>query len=211
MLAHRQTAGRGREGRAWVSPTGNLHLSVLLRPGAAAREAPVFALLGGVVLAEALAPFCEDPAALRLKWPNDVLLGGAKLGGLLCETAADAAGRIEWLVYGFGANLAAAPALADRATVALPRPVPPETAAAAVLAALAAWRGRPAAEVVAAWMARGPERGTLLTLRTASGERQGRYAGLAPDGALLLDGGEGPRPHVSGEVDQGGGPHAAGR
>lgn len=211
VLAHRQTAGRGRDGRAWVSPAGNLHLSVLLRPAATAREAPVFALLGGVVLAEALAPFCADPDALRLKWPNDVLLRGAKLGGLLCETAADAAGRLEWLVYGFGANLAAAPALPDRATIALPRPVPPETVAAGLLGALAAWRTRPAAEVIAAWMARGPAPGSLLTLRTASGETRGRYAGLAPDGALLLDGGTGPRPHASGEVEQGGGPHAAGR
>jgi BirA family biotin operon repressor/biotin-[acetyl-CoA-carboxylase] ligase len=211
VLAHRQTAGRGRDGRAWVSPPGNLHLSVLLRPAVPARQAPLFALLGGVALAEALAGFCDDPAALRLKWPNDVLLADAKLGGMLCETATDAAGRIEWLVYGFGANLAAAPALGDRATIALPRPVAPERAAAALLRSLTAWRARPAAEIIAAWVARGPAPGSLLTLRTASGESRGRYAGLGPDGALLLDDGTGPRRHASGEVDQGGGPHAAGR
>lgn len=205
ILARRQTAGRGREGRAWASPAGNLHLSVLLRPLTPAREAAIWALFGAVTLAEALAPHLPEPAALRLKWPNDLMLGGAKLGGVLCESAADAAGRLEWLVIGLGANLAEAPVVPGRATARLPRPVPPETVATGLLAAMQAWRRRPAAELVAAWMARGPEPGSPLTLRGGAGETTGRYAGLAPDGALLLDTAAGLRRFGAGELDQGGG------
>lgn len=205
LLARRQSAGRGREGRAWASPAGNLHLSVLLRPRTPAREAAIWALFGAVTLAEALAPHLPDPAALRLKWPNDLLLGGGKLGGVLCESAADAEGRLEWLVIGLGANLAVAPELPGRATARLPRPVPAETVAAGVLEAMRAWLGRPASAILAAWMARGPARGSPLTLRDGSGERTGRYAGLAPDGALLLETASGLARFGSGELDQGGG------
>jgi BirA family biotin operon repressor/biotin-[acetyl-CoA-carboxylase] ligase len=202
ILAHRQTAGRGREGRAWVSPAGNLHISVLLRPGGPARDVPIWALFGAVTLAEALAPHLPDPAALRLKWPNDLLLGGAKLGGMLCESATDARGQLDWLVIGLGANLATAPEVPGRATARLPNPVPPETVAAGLLRAMDAWRHRPPEAIIAAWIARGPERGSLLTLRTPAGDTTGRYAGLAADGALLLDTGAGVRRFGSGELDQ---------
>uniref|UniRef100_UPI001F031436 biotin--[acetyl-CoA-carboxylase] ligase n=1 Tax=Falsiroseomonas oryziterrae TaxID=2911368 RepID=UPI001F031436 len=118
VLARRQTAGRGQQGRSWRSPAGNLYVSVLLRPGRPAHEAPLFAILAAVALAEALEPFLPDPSALRLKWPNDLLLGGAKLAGVLCESAA-AEGRIEWIVLGCGANLAVAPQVEGRATACL--------------------------------------------------------------------------------------------
>lgn len=205
ILAHRQTAGRGREGRAWSTPAGNLAISVLLRPRGPARHAPVWALFGAVTLAEALAPHLPDPAALRLKWPNDLLLGGAKLGGMLCESATDAAGRLDWLVIGLGANLAQAPAVPGRATARLPQPVPPEAVAGGLIRAMETWRHRPAAEVIAAWTARGPDRGSLLTLRAASGDTSGRYAGLAEDGALLLETDAGLRRFGSGELNEAGG------
>ncbi|WP_270933943.1 biotin--[acetyl-CoA-carboxylase] ligase [Falsiroseomonas oryzae] len=213
VLARRQTAGRGRDGRAWSSPEGNLYLSVLLRPGGPARDVPHWALLAAVALAEALEPGLPDPAALRLKWPNDVLLGGAKLAGVLCESAADAAGRLDWLVMGFGANLALAPDIPGRATACLAQqgPAPAtEAVAARLLQALEAWRGRLATEgpaaVVAAWVRRGPAVGTRLTLRASGGETTGLYAGLAEDGALLLDTGAGPRRFTSGETEGGGVP-----
>lgn len=205
ILAHRQTAGRGREGRAWSSPAGNLAISVLFRPRAPARDAPIWALFGAVTLAEALAPNLPDPAALRLKWPNDLLLGGAKLGGMLCESATDAEGGLDWLVIGLGANLAQAPEVPGRATARLPRPVPPETIAAALLRAMQAWRHRAPAEIIAAWMARGPDRGSLLTLRAPAGETTGRYAGLTEDGALLIETAAGVRRFGSGEVNEAGG------
>jgi BirA family biotin operon repressor/biotin-[acetyl-CoA-carboxylase] ligase len=200
VLARRQTGGRGRDGRAWESPAGNMYLSVLLRPAGPAREAGRWSLLAAVALADALAGFAPDPRAVALKWPNDLLLDGAKLAGLLCESAADAQGRLEWLVIGMGANLAVAPAVEDRPTARLGA-VPPEQVAVAVLAALDRWRRSWLVEgfgaVRAAWMARGPALDQHLAIR---GGIAGRYAGLAEDGSLLLATGGRVHAVASGEI-----------
>lgn len=204
ILALTQTAGRGRDGRGWSSPAGNLYISVLLRPGGPARAAAGYALLGAVALAEALDPFLPDPAQLRLKWPNDLLLGGAKMAGMLCESAATAEGTLDFLVIGLGANLAVAPSVPDRPTACLPTPVPPERVATRLLHRIEAWRGRMAAEglapLVAAWMARGPDPGARLTLRSGAAVTAGLYRGLDGDGALLLEVDGQVRRYASGEV-----------
>jgi BirA family biotin operon repressor/biotin-[acetyl-CoA-carboxylase] ligase len=210
ILAHRQTAGRGRDGRSWRSPAGNLYISLLLRPDAPAAEAPRFALLGGVALAEALSAFLPDRDAIRLKWPNDLLLGSAKLAGMLCEGAAHA-GRIEWIVLGLGANLAVAPDVPDRPTTCLGAHAPapdPEAAAVALIRAVDAWQRRVAAEGIGplldAWQRRGPQPGARLTLRTGAGETTGLYRGLDTDGALLLETDGRTRRFATGELSGGG-------
>jgi len=186
ILARQQSGGRGREGRLWSSPPGNLYFSLLLRPGGPVRDAGRWALVAGLTMIEGLASFAADPAALRLKWPNDVLLGDAKLAGVLCESAATAEGELDWFIMGIGANLAVPPVLPDRATAGLGA-IPPEQVACAMLAALERWRALWGAEgfgaIRTAWMARGPAMQTPLTLR---GGRSGHYAGLAEDGSLLL-------------------------
>lgn len=189
ILAARQTAGRGRDGRVWQSPPGNLYLSVLLRPVAPARQAPHYGLMAAVALHAALAGALPDARALRLKWPNDVLLGGAKIAGLLVESAADAVGRIDWLTIGIGANLAAAPELPGRATVCLGPDAPqPQVFAETLLTQLATWRDvlefQGFSAIRAAWMARGPMLGETLTLREGP---EGLYRGLSEAGALLLE------------------------
>lgn len=186
ILARQQSGGRGRDGRVWSSPPGNLYFSLLLRPGGPVRDAGRWALVAGLAMIEGLAPFAAEPAALRLKWPNDVLLGEAKLAGVLCESAATADGRLDWFIMGIGANLAAPPALPDRATAGLGA-IPPEQVACAMLAALerlrALWRAEGFSAIRTAWMARGPEMQVKLTLREGG---SGHYAGLAEDGSLLL-------------------------
>ena len=211
VLAHRQTAGRGREGRGWQSPPGNLYLSLLLRPDAPARDAPVWALLAAVALAEALEADLPSDAALRLKWPNDVLLRGRKLAGVLCESAAREDGRVDWLVIGFGANLAVAPVLPDRPTACLAEitsPPAPEDLACRILRSMEAWRARlrasGPARLIAAWQSRGPEPDAPLTLRTGAGETTGRYRGLDRDGALLLETEGRVRRFATGELSAGG-------
>jgi BirA family biotin operon repressor/biotin-[acetyl-CoA-carboxylase] ligase len=206
VLARRQSAGRGQQGRGWDSRTGNLHLTVLLRPGGPARLAPQWALLAAVALAEALSAGLPDPSAIRLKWPNDLLLGGAKLAGVLCESTTDAAGGIEWLAIGFGANLAMAPEVEGRAVACLadlaPPPAPEEVAA-RVVRAIEHWRRLGFDAVRDAWMARGPEFGQRLMLRGWQASNEGLYAGLARDGSLLLDTGTGPRAFSTGEIPAG--------
>ncbi len=207
ILARRQTAGRGRDGRTWQSPAGNLYLSLLLRPEAAARDLPAWSLLGALALRDALAPTLRDPRALRLKWPNDLLLHGAKLAGILCEASAGQGEQIEWLVIGFGANLTVAPPLPDRPSACLAdhgTTPAPEAVAALLLAEVDGWRRRLERDgiepLVAAWMTHGPDPGAWLTLRGAAGETSGCYRGLDSDGALLLETNGRIRRFASGEI-----------
>lgn len=190
VLARRQLAGRGREGRGWEGPAGNLALSVLLRPKAPARALPQFALLAAVALHDAAAPLAPG---LSLKWPNDLLRDGAKVAGILAEAALDPDGGVAHLVLGFGVNLAHAPEVPGRPTACL-GPVPPEDFARTLLDALEARLRQQALEgfapVRAAWQAAGPAPGAWLTLRQGIA---GRYEGLAEDGGLLL--GSGGRVH----------------
>jgi BirA family biotin operon repressor/biotin-[acetyl-CoA-carboxylase] ligase len=199
IRAERQVAGRGREGRPWAGAAGNLHLSVLLRPGTPLAMAPLWGLLAGVVLAEAAA---QHAPGIALKWPNDLLRDGAKAGGILIDSASDGT-RLAHLILGFGVNLAHAPPLPDRPTASLGA-IPPQDFALALLARLEAWRTRFAAEgaapLRAAWLAFGPAPGSPIRLRDAAGEHAARFAGLAEDGRLLIETTSGPRAVASGEV-----------
>ncbi|MBY0335023.1 MAG: biotin--[acetyl-CoA-carboxylase] ligase [Acetobacteraceae bacterium] len=203
VLARRQTAGRGQGVRVWASPAGNLHLSVLLRPRGAARDLPGWALLFAVALREAASELV--PAArLRLKWPNDLLLDGAKCAGVLTEAELAEDGSIAQIVAGFGVNLAHAPALEGRETAAL-GDADVEGFARVLLDRIAAWTRIRLTEgfapVRAAWIAAGPERGALLTLKRDGAGVTGRYEGLAEDGALLLSTGGRVHAFHAGEIE----------
>jgi BirA family biotin operon repressor/biotin-[acetyl-CoA-carboxylase] ligase len=190
VLALQQTAGRGRAGRGWTSPPGNLYLSILLRPAGSARDSAQWALLAGVALAEAAAEIDPEPATLRLKWPNDLLRHGAKCAGILAESVLSPEGGLTWLTLGIGVNLRHAPALADRPTACLGAAEPPEDFAARLITHLDHWRGVQAAAgfapIRAAWLARGPVPGEVLTLRGGV-VPGGAFVGLAEDGALLIE------------------------
>ena len=205
VLAHRQTAGRGTQGRAWESRAGNLHLSVLLRPNEPLRHAPQWSLLAAVALADAVAASVPDAHAVALKWPNDLLLNGAKAAGILAEASADDLGGIAWLCLGIGVNLAHAPLVEGRATACLAdtgiAAPTPEAFAATLLAALDARRTQRLTEgfapIRAAWLARGPALDAHLSLTNGVA---GRFAGLAEDGSLLLSTGGRVHALASGEV-----------
>ena len=125
-----------------------------------------------------------------LKWPNDLMLGGAKLGGILLERSGDR------IVAGFGVNLAAAPRIDGRATADLGATIAPKAFAPLLAASFArllgAWRSADSAAFSRAWLARAHPIGTALTVHGGNGERvSGTFAGIEPDGALRLDtGGE---------------------
>ncbi|HVE23005.1 MAG TPA: biotin--[acetyl-CoA-carboxylase] ligase [Acidocella sp.] len=186
VQARRQLAGRGSRGREWTAPEGNLNLSVLLRPSRPAAEAGLFSLLAGIAVAEAVAPHTQT--APMLKWPNDVLLDGAKLAGILIDAVPDGE-RLDWLVIGIGVNLAAAPEIPGRCTTSLSAHggrLAADDAADAVLAGLAAWHDASAERIREAWLALAHPVGTELIVRGAQGERRGIFAGLSDKGELLL-------------------------
>jgi BirA family transcriptional regulator, biotin operon repressor / biotin---[acetyl-CoA-carboxylase] ligase len=186
LQARRQVAGRGSRGREWTAPEGNLNLSVLLRPDRPAAEAGLFSLLTGIAVAEALAPWTKT--APMLKWPNDVLLDGAKLAGILIDAVPDGA-RLDWLVIGIGVNLVAAPEIPGRRTTSLSAhggTLVADDAADAILAGISAWHEAPGARIRDAWLACAHPVGTPLVVRGARGERHGTFAGLSDAGELLL-------------------------
>lgn len=115
-LCDRQTAGRGRLGRQWISPAGQgLWCSTLLRPRLKPEDAPFITFCTAMALAEAIDRLCGTQA--RIKWPNDVVIQGKKCCGILLEMAADP-DRLEYVVVGTGVNLqpgAYPPELKDRA------------------------------------------------------------------------------------------------
>ncbi|MBW6525462.1 biotin--[acetyl-CoA-carboxylase] ligase [Sphingomonas sp. RHCKR7] len=188
LRADRQTAGRGREGRGWDSPVGNLYASTLVRLAAGDPPAPTLALVAAVALEEAVRAALPDAGALQIKWPNDLLLGGAKLSGILLERVDD------WVVIGSGVNVAHHPELADRATTSLraagatiDAPALQADLAAALARWLAIWRGQGLAPVTQRWRERAHPPGTELRARLPDGgEWHGRYETLDPGGALVL-------------------------
>jgi BirA family biotin operon repressor/biotin-[acetyl-CoA-carboxylase] ligase len=117
FVADAQTAGRGRLGRAWHSPPGeNLYVSFVLRPDLEAGVVPNITLAAGLAVADAVGPLLASPVAL--KWPNDVLVSGRKIAGVLCE-ASVTEGRIGFVVVGIGLNVRTAafpPELAGTST-----------------------------------------------------------------------------------------------
>ncbi|WP_445192571.1 biotin--[acetyl-CoA-carboxylase] ligase [Sphingomonas sp. Tas61C01] len=187
LRAERQTQGRGRHGRGWSSPTGNLYASTIVRLRASDPPAPTLALVAAVALEECVSAYLKREA-LRLKWPNDLLLDGAKLSGILLERA-DAA-----VVIGIGVNLADRPDLPDRRTTSLAEhgvTVDPaeivETLAATFARWIGRWRGEGLAPVRARWLERAHPPGTALSAASAEGGTvEGLFDGLDRDGALIL-------------------------
>lgn len=199
VLARRQTAGRGSRGREWSSDPGNFALSVLIRPSDRPRDAGLWALLAGVAVAQSL-----DRDDVVLKWPNDLLLGGAKCGGILVETAVGASGGLDWLVIGMGVNLTRVPDIEGRRLAAIGARTTPEALAERVLERLAHWRRLRLldgwAPIRTAWLARAVPLGGLMTWRQGDHEIAGAFAGLGEDGSLLLATGGRVHAFSSGEI-----------
>jgi BirA family biotin operon repressor/biotin-[acetyl-CoA-carboxylase] ligase len=189
LIALEQSAGKGRQGRAWAGGEGNFFGSTLveLRPGDP--PAPTLSLAAGLALIEAM-DVAASGLPLMLKWPNDLLLGGDKLGGVLLERSG------ERIVAGFGVNLASAPELVDRKAASLKGAVAPKAFAPLLAASfarlLALWRSSEPDAIARAWQMRAHKPGALLTVHTGADEKlSGRFDGIEADGALRLrtDGG----------------------
>ena len=182
LRAERQSGGRGRQGRIWESPpSGNLYASTLVRLGPSDPPAPTLALVAAVALHEAVSHFCPGT---EIKWPNDLMAGGAKLAGILLEREGEA------VVIGFGVNVAEHPRFLERAATSLsaltgaaPGPeVLLETLAETFTRWLERWRTVGTAEICRRWLeAAHPIGAPLITPEGA-----GLFDGLDPSGALRL-------------------------
>lgn len=194
IVAASQTGGRGRQGRMWSSPPGNLYATLALADPAPIAVAPQIGFVAGVALATALRRELGGDRRLKIKWPNDLLFDGAKLAGILLESASLSGGRIACVV-GFGVNCLSHPTgLPYRASSmsAAGRSID----AAAVLAALAVeferqlaiWdRGRGFAATRASWIALAAGLGERVEVALPRTRRHGRFEGIDPMGRLMLE------------------------
>ena len=211
VAAGEQTAGRGRMTREWFSPPGaNLYFSIVLRPNAEPGKAATLPLVMGLAVAEALASFAPETQPL-IKWPNDILIGGRKLCGILCEMQAEA-DCVRHLIAGVGVNLNLArqnlpAALKDRATslrIETGRSYSRAEALAGILNRFEplydAWLAEGLTPLLDAIAARDALQGKTISLEYGGRRIRGLAEGIQPDGALRLVTDQGPVPIYSGEA-----------
>jgi BirA family biotin operon repressor/biotin-[acetyl-CoA-carboxylase] ligase len=192
ITAERQTEGRGREGRSWVSETGNLHATLLLTAPAPMARWPQLSFVAALALHDALGEIA--PALnrqLAIKWPNDLLLSAAKLGGILIEGESTAG---EPVAIGIGVNCVSHPSFPDCPTTDLRAAGVPTSAAAlfaalskSMLARLVQWnRGEGFSNVRSDWLDRAMAIGQPISVRIPGGTVTGRFDSLDERGRLLL-------------------------
>ena len=206
VRAVEQLAGRGRHGRGWGSPPGNLYLSLLLRPERKLAEAATLSLVIGHSLAEAIADAAGPSLGLRLKWPNDLLAGGAKLAGILLENVSTDTAR-PVIVAGLGVNLRVAPeGLPYPATTlrALGLEITPEGLLERLLGQIdrdyALWQAAGFGALRGRWLERAQGLGEPASVRVGERTISGRFVDVDEAGRLVLEGEAGRRTLSAGEV-----------
>ncbi len=210
ILARRQTAGRGRRGRVWASAEGNFAATLAMRPAEDAATVALRSFVAALALHDALAGLVAE-TRLALKWPNDVLLDGKKLAGILLESAGAGQG-VARLAIGIGVNLAAAPPRESLPPEALP-PVALAEAGPRIapedfldrLAPAYAARERVFATlgfepIRTAWLSRAARLGGIVTARTGRETLTGRFETLDASGALVLKTADGRRAIPAAEI-----------
>ena len=194
VVAEAQAAGRGRHGRDWLSPPGNLYASLGLIAPCAPQDAPRLGFVAGVALAEAICDLAPTMrGTLRLKWPNDLLVNGAKCSGMLLEGAI-LPGQIQAVAIGVGVNVAHVPPGLDQAATCLADHAPHITRdslfehlshhMAAAIEVFA--HGKGFEQIRMQWLAHALPMGERLRVRPPQGERYGTFAGIDEAGHLLL-------------------------
>lgn len=205
FVAERQTGGRGRRGRPWTSEPGNLYASLLLVDAGPAARQPELCFVAALALYDAVRAVTGiDPLRIGLKWPNDVMIDGAKLAGILLEGTALPGGRMA-TVIGFGVNCAHHPADTPYGAIDLSGagyPTEPPAMLAALDAAmrhrLAEWaHGEGFADIREAWLMRASGVGKPVTVRLGERQSEGIFEALDFSGAMVLRRPDGVRETIS--------------
>jgi BirA family biotin operon repressor/biotin-[acetyl-CoA-carboxylase] ligase len=215
IWAEEQLAGRGRRGRTWVSPPGNLYCSMLLRPTCPAREAMQIGFVTALAVAEVLEGILPASIAVTCKWPNDVLAGGRKVAGILLESSASGGEGLEWLVIGVGVNVVSYPPQTDgpypaTSLLALGSGNPKaeellEAYCACLFRWLRVWAGTGFEPIRAAWLRRAHGLRQPVRVRLDNQTLDGIFVTMDETGALVLDQNGASRLITAGDVFPAGG------
>lgn len=205
VIADFQTGGRGRYGRKWFSPKGNIHMSLLLRPNCTVERGGLIPILAGVASARAIERF---GISVTLKWPNDLLISSKKVGGILCESLIED-GKISSVVVGIGINIRLPPErnpLIENATSLSEQGFSGkrnELVQGIIEEFDTLYTAFVEGEVdfiVEEYLKRALPRGNIITVKAGEGEIKGRFAGIERDGSLLIEEGGHIRRIYTGEV-----------
>jgi len=207
IRAKRQTAGRGRRGRVWLSPPGNLYSSTLIRPHCRAATAAQLGFVAALGVANAIDELAPQ-VAICCKWPNDLLANGKKVCGILLETEMVAGEVTDFVVLGVGVNLASSPhdtpypatSLAEEGAPGIAPPVMLGAFVRHVAPWLARWREEGFGPIREAWLVRAIGLGEAIQVRLERDTLDGRFRDLDADGALVLDTADGDRRIAAGDV-----------
>jgi BirA family biotin operon repressor/biotin-[acetyl-CoA-carboxylase] ligase len=201
ILAKRQLSARGRRNRPWIMPEGNLAATLVFKPWATPAEAAKRSFMAANALYQALA-MAAPGARLALKWPNDVLLNGGKVAGILLESASSGP-MVDWLAIGIGVNLLNSPAVVTEGGSADPVCLKKETGVEitpeAFLTLLANAYATQEAKLAAFgfsriredWLEHAARLGDVIIARTTTAEHVGVFETVDPDGNLVLSTGQG--------------------
>jgi BirA family biotin operon repressor/biotin-[acetyl-CoA-carboxylase] ligase len=210
VIAEEQTAGRGRQGRCWHSPSGGLYLTVILRPRLAVAKAPALGLVAAVAVAETLESVA--PGLVAIKWPNDIWLRGKKAAGILPDALTEGGERLSCVLLGIGMNLNLSPAQIPAALAGLATSVLIETGRPCDRVSLAGVlfsrlqsrymesRRSGFAAVLAAWEKYSALTGAKVTVADGTRRASGVVKGVDGEGALILESASGIERVLAGEV-----------
>ncbi len=208
VWALEQDAGRGRRGREWVSPPGNLYASLLLRPHCSPAAAAQLSFVAALALHATVTQAIGAPDTVRVKWPNDVLVRGRKIAGILLESHAGG-GVLDWVIVGTGLNVISFPPDADRPATSLAAEGDPtgvdhvlEDYAGHFLSWYRRWLDGGFADIRANWLKLAYGLGGPIEVRLAHESFHGAFQGLDPTGALIVDTQTGRRVVAAGDVYQ---------
>lgn len=198
ILALRQTAARGRRGRPWSNPPGNFAATLIMSPNEAPGQVALRSFVAALALADAFTAASGRPQSFTLKWPNDVLLNGGKVAGILLESAGQN-GSLSHLCIGIGVNLITAPARAEVESGALTpvnllsetgARVTPEEFLDLLAPAYAHWEQQFVtygfAPIRTAWLSRAARLGEVITARTVTDSHVGTFETIDEQGNLIL-------------------------
>lgn len=187
VQALQQTGGRGRHGNQWVSPMGNLYLSVLLRPGCPAAEAGQIAFVIALALSKAMDEYIDPAHEKTLKWPNDILIDGKKVSGILLESSL-VNNHCEYVAVGMGVNILNAPEGRIGLDAVKRKPVPIHPFRDRVLVHLSdymdGWRMRGFAPIRAEWLEQAHGLDQPMTIRLPEVTYEGVFKGIDGAGGL---------------------------